>query len=148
MTASTFAEQAIALDAMAVLRASFGHLPAAHVEASPIFPGQVSVHLHGNDGHSHFEAWREAMGIPVGAVEFQVGDTGASLTASGPFAGATVWLRSYGPVLPVESPAEDAHLRECQLVEQHHQIDDPAEPDPAEYIAVLPLDKSPLAVSS
>lgn len=42
----------------------------------------------------------------------------------------------------------DAHLRECQLVEQHHQIDDPAEPDPGAYIAALPLDQSPLAVSS
>lgn len=65
----------------------------------------VSVHLHG--GLADFEAWREALHIPVEEVSFHVRAGGTTMRADTEFAGVVVALVGYsGPV-----PAGQALLK-------------------------------------
>lgn len=76
--------------------------------AEEIVPSKhgVSVHLYG--GLGDFEAWREALGIPVEEVQFNIrSGNGTSMRADTEFAGVTVALVGYsGPV-----PADAALLK-------------------------------------
>lgn len=75
--------------------------------AEEIVPSKdgVSVHLHG--GLADFEAWREALGIPVEEVAFHVRSGGTTMRADTEFAGVLVALVGYsGPV-----PADAALLK-------------------------------------
>lgn len=67
-------------------------------EITPSTAG-VSVHLHG--GLADFEAWREALGIPVEEVAFNVRDgNSVTMRADTEFAGVTVALVAYSSPVP------------------------------------------------
>jgi hypothetical protein len=67
----------------------------------------VSVHLHG--GFADFEAWREALTIPINDVAFFVRGGGTTLRADIKFAGVPVALVGYSG--PPPTPAATAALK-------------------------------------
>lgn len=70
-------------------------------EITPSTAG-VSVHLHG--GLADFEAWREALGIPIEEVSFHPRPGGTSMRAETEFASVTVALIGYSG--PTPAPIE------------------------------------------
>lgn len=80
--------------AVAALVGKHPLLPAARLAAED---GGVTVHLH--SGLGDFEAWREALHVPSGDVQFTPRDDGSSMCATTRFAGVPVRLIGYsGPV--------------------------------------------------
>lgn len=70
-------------------------LPADEIRPST---AGVSVHLHG--GFGDFEAWREALNIPVEEVAFRTHAEGTAMAADVEFAGVTVALISHSGPMP------------------------------------------------
>jgi hypothetical protein len=107
---------------------------------------RIGVLLYFHTDQDAIGAFAEVAGVDVTEQhrEYKDSDPHSYVYADGEHEG--VRFRAW-TLVDAPAPAPDAHLRECQLAEQHHQIDDPAEPDPAQYIAVLPLTQSPLAVA-
>ncbi|GGI67090.1 hypothetical protein [Wenjunlia tyrosinilytica] len=87
------------LRALRMLAAEFPDLPAVYVQVSPIYPDSLELTLH--DDLSAFETWREALGIAAETVTYreQGGGTTVRLEGSTGFAGATVRLRGFAPVV-------------------------------------------------
>lgn len=71
--------------------------------AEEIVPSKngVSVHLYG--GLGDFEAWREALGIPVEEVAFHIRAEGTSMRADIDFSGVTVALVGYSGPVPADA---------------------------------------------
>ncbi|MFE9003128.1 hypothetical protein ACFYOY_13445 [Streptomyces sp. NPDC007875] len=97
MTAETLAGQKRALDAAATIARLFPHLPAAVIQSSHIYPGQLDVSVH--DSLDHFEAWRAALGILPEWADQGSQPGSMVLTAKGRFAGVEVKLVGYAPLL-------------------------------------------------
>ncbi|MER8004829.1 hypothetical protein [Streptomyces sp. NPDC094149] len=70
-------------------------LPADEIRPST---AGVSVHLHG--GFGDFEAWREALGIPIEEVSFRTNAAGTAMSADVEFAGVTVALLGHSGPMP------------------------------------------------
>ncbi|MEV0174925.1 hypothetical protein AB0I00_27865 [Streptomyces sp. NPDC050803] len=104
----TLDDLAAPMRALRLLAVDFGHLPAPTVSISPIYPDQLELALH--SGLSDFEAWREALGVAPGNVDYHVqgdGRTGV-LRSTVTFAGADLELVGYGDVaanVPAEAGA-------------------------------------------
>lgn len=96
--AHTVADQGAPLAAMAQIAAAFRHLPAATLEVGAVYPEDLTVRLH--DGLDDFEAWREALGIPVDDITFSARPSGITLKARTKFAGAALDLIGYSDALP------------------------------------------------
>jgi hypothetical protein len=92
----TLAEQQTALAALTQIGAAFGDLPAPEFRVSRVYPDQVSISLH--DNLADFEAWREALGMAVGAVEYRTQPGNTVLKVVVPWGGGTVELVGYGPL--------------------------------------------------
>lgn len=90
------AAQKSALAALATVARTFGHLPAAEFHVSRVYPDRLSIRLYSN--LTEFEVWREALGIPVDAVEYRTQPGDSVLTAITPWGGAIVELVGYGPL--------------------------------------------------
>lgn len=71
-------------------------------EVTPSAHG-VRVHLHG--GFGDFEAWREALDIPVEEVWLHGRDTVATMRADAEFAGVTIALVGYSSPTPAPARA-------------------------------------------
>jgi len=84
--------------AVNALIATHPMLPAEEIVPST---AGISVHLHG--GLADFEAWREALGIPVEEVAFYPRPDGSSMCADVEFAGVTIAI--LGRSGPVPAPA-------------------------------------------
>ncbi|MFI0718900.1 hypothetical protein [Streptomyces sp. NPDC021224] len=104
MTAHTFAEQLPAADALAQITATLGHLPAADINLSPVFPDHLTVAIH--DDLGAFEQWRQALGVPATAIDYAAHRHHMTLRAATPFAGATIDLVAYAPALPTPGGAQ------------------------------------------
>lgn len=89
---------ATSVAAVNALIAQYPLLPAEEIVPSS---AGVSVHLHG--GFADFEAWREALNIPVNEVMFAVRDTGTTMRADVEYAGVTVALVGYSGPIPVDA---------------------------------------------
>jgi hypothetical protein len=76
--------------------AAFGHLPAADLHVSHIYPGQLTVSLH--TGLGDFEAWRIALGVPHRSVRYATQSEAIRLEATVEWGGGTVVLVGYGPL--------------------------------------------------
>ncbi|MGW3518599.1 hypothetical protein [Streptomyces hydrogenans] len=102
MNALTLADLAAPLTALIALDAKFPHLPAPHVDMSPIFPNRLRLSCH--DDLSVFEAWREALNIDPDAVVHCVQGGGGTLVLKvhGRFAGADIELVGFAPVPELE----------------------------------------------
>ncbi|MFH8751075.1 hypothetical protein ACH4GK_31960 [Streptomyces rimosus] len=92
----TLADQQAALDTAVVLARTFGHLPAAYIAVSPVYPSQIDIGLH--EGLGDFETWREALGLPSGDVEYRTYG-GVFLRVRGKSLGANVEITGYAPAL-------------------------------------------------
>ncbi|MFE9064897.1 hypothetical protein [Streptomyces violaceusniger] len=97
MAAGTLASQRKALDAAATIARVFPHLPAAVVQVSNIYPGQLDISVH--DSLAAYEAWRAALGILPEWVDHGSQPGSTVLTAKGRFAGVEVKLIGYAPEL-------------------------------------------------
>jgi hypothetical protein len=100
VSARTFADQLPAVDALAQITATMGHLPPADFGLSPITPDRLDISIHDNlDG---FEQWRTALGIAAADVDHcqRPGRSHMTLRGRTTFAGATVELIGYAPALP------------------------------------------------
>jgi hypothetical protein len=93
------ADQLASLDALAQITHSFGHLPAADINLSPITPDELTISLH--DDLDGFEQWRAALGIPAGDVDHQQRPRSSHMTLKvvTTFAGARVELVGFAPAL-------------------------------------------------
>ncbi|MGW6261731.1 hypothetical protein [Streptomyces sp. NPDC055085] len=84
-----------------LLALDFPHLPAPVVDMSSIYPDRLALSFHESQGaFPAFEAWRAALGIDPGAVEFHVQcdhRTGV-LNAQATYGGADVELTAYTQV--------------------------------------------------
>lgn len=86
------------LTALHALAAEYPLLPAADVHVSPIYPNHLEIHCH--DSFAKFEAWREALKADPGKVERrEQGSATVHLKAAAEFAGITVALHGYGPLI-------------------------------------------------
>jgi hypothetical protein len=127
------ADQRPVIGALAALLTLNPDLPTGHVAVYAVGGGGIGISL---DSAAAFEAWRMALGFGPACVEWHLH-------------GGSVWLEMHGEAfgarfgvtvhrMPVSFavasvlPAEDARLQAALLVEQRHQMDDPAEP-PAAY---------------
>ena len=104
MTATTFADQLAAADALAQITAAMGHLPPADIGLSPITPDRLNISIH--DDLDAFERWRTALGFPTGAVDYVPRRGHMTVRVTGPFAGATVELVGFAPPLPTPGGAQ------------------------------------------
>ncbi|MFI0192161.1 hypothetical protein ACH4PW_32040 [Streptomyces sp. NPDC017082] len=95
----------LTLDALAaplrvlrLLAADFGHLPAPDVDLSRIYPDRLTLRFH--EGLNAFEAWREALAVPLEKVTHGVQGDGMTrvLKATTDYAGAVVHLHGYTDV--------------------------------------------------
>lgn len=86
--------------AMTALIAKHPLLPAR--DLVPSVDG-IGVHLH--DGLGDFEAWREALGIPVDEVVFRVGPHSTVMRADTTFAGVRVTVVGYSSPIAATAPA-------------------------------------------
>ena len=86
------------LRVLRLLAADFGYLPAPTVNVSPIYPDQLELALH--TGLHDFEAWREALCVAPGHVDYHVQGNGRTgvLRATAAYAGAELELVGYGDV--------------------------------------------------
>ena len=101
--ATTVAGQGVALGALVLITAAFGHLPAACFDISDVYPDRVQISVH--DSLTHFEQWRTALGITAAAVDYGTLTASMDLTGFGSFAGAEIKLCGFAPLLPVPAPA-------------------------------------------
>jgi hypothetical protein len=94
----TLDDMSVPLRALRLLAADFGHLPAADVDVSPIYP--TRLHLRFHHDLADFEAWREALGIAPDAVRHgtQSGGHTRVLRVDTQYAGAELELVAYAPV--------------------------------------------------
>lgn len=135
---ATIGEQATAITALTGLCETYGRLPAAYITVNTTHGSRLDLQL---DGPNDFEAWREALNAPAGLVSWHVYNASVWISVDAEFHGAKIRLSGHNVPVPLEiakvSPAEDAErYHAAQLVEQHHQADDPAEPDPGAYIGL------------
>jgi hypothetical protein len=84
--------------ALRLLGTDYGGLPAPGVRVSTVYPDRLELDFHGD--LAGFEAWREALGVAPGAVEYgeQGGGRTRVLRAQSSYAGADVVLTGYGDV--------------------------------------------------
>ncbi|WP_255949372.1 hypothetical protein [Streptomyces odontomachi] len=96
---------AVALSALRLLTADFGHLPAPTLDVSTVFPNRLRLAFH--DGLSGFEAWREALEVPGDDVLYSEQEDGRTrvLKARVAFAGADLELIGYADVYQVDGGA-------------------------------------------
>jgi hypothetical protein len=89
------------LRALRLLALDFPDLPAPVVDVSSIYPDRLSLSVHASQGgFPAFEAWRAALGIDPGAVDFHVQcdrRTGV-LNAQTTYGGADIDLTGYTQV--------------------------------------------------
>ncbi|MFE9990854.1 hypothetical protein ACFYRK_28875 [Streptomyces sp. NPDC005381] len=87
--------------ALRLLALDFPHLPAPVVDMSSIYPDRLALSFHESQGaFTAFEAWRAALGIDPGAVEFHVQcdhRTGV-LNAQATYGGADIELTAFTQV--------------------------------------------------
>ncbi|MER7839722.1 hypothetical protein ABTY98_28510 [Streptomyces sp. NPDC096040] len=96
----TLDDLSMALRALRLLAADFGHLPAPMLDVSTIFPDRLRLSFH--YGLADFESWREALGIAPDAVEHGTQGAGGGtrvLKASIEYAGAVLELVAYADVV-------------------------------------------------
>ncbi|MBD0838859.1 hypothetical protein [Streptomyces sp. TRM68416] len=103
--AATLDDLAVALRALRLLSADFGHLPAPVVHVSDIFPAQLRLSIY--DDLGAFEVWREALAVAPEKVTHGVQGEGMTrvLTALTDYAGAKVRLVGYADVPVVDGGA-------------------------------------------
>ncbi|WP_320774619.1 hypothetical protein [Streptomyces sp. CRN 30] len=105
----TLQDLAAPLRVLRLLAVDFGHLPAPHVQVSPVYPERLEMRFH--DDLPGFEAWREALGVAPDEVVYREQSDGRTrvLMAMAAYAGAAVELTGFGdiPTLVV-APAGDA----------------------------------------
>ncbi|TVL89827.1 hypothetical protein [Streptomyces sp. SAJ15] len=100
MTTRTMAAQAEVREALVALLTEFEGLPLAAISLCAIYTNRIELTLHSiNSTFADFEAWREALRIPSGAVETRTFDQTLALQAEGSLLGSTVELVAYGPLL-------------------------------------------------
>lgn len=97
--ASVVADQRPALEALAHIATACAHLPMADFHIGAVYVNTLTISLH--DDLSGFERWREALGILASAVEYRALTHNLNLKAITTFAGATVELVGYAPMLSV-----------------------------------------------
>ncbi|HEY5835966.1 hypothetical protein [Streptomyces sp.] len=97
-TPTNLAGQHPALSALTQIAVSLGHLPAANIDISSVYPDRLFIRLHDNLGA--FEAWRDALGIPADAVFYRSGASGMTLKAESRYAAATIELTAQAPGEP------------------------------------------------
>ncbi|PNE41612.1 hypothetical protein [Streptomyces noursei] len=68
MSTLTMSDLAAPVRALRLLAADFPDLPAVDFGISRVFPDLLELSCH--DGFSVFEAWREALGIPLDSVTY------------------------------------------------------------------------------
>ncbi|MFC5197710.1 hypothetical protein [Streptomyces kaempferi] len=89
------------LRALRLLTLDFPDLPAPVIDLSSIYPDRLALSFHPSQGgFTGFEAWRAALGIDPGAVDFNVQcdhRTGV-LTAQTEYGGADIELTGYTEV--------------------------------------------------
>jgi len=92
-TAQTLvAEQLTAIEALAVIGRTFAKLPAVNLSVGHLFPNTICIDVH--DALSAFEAWRDALCIPVDRVHLR-GTGERYIKAETIFHGARVELTGY-----------------------------------------------------
>ncbi|WFB08615.1 hypothetical protein LRS74_17335 [Streptomyces sp. LX-29] len=96
LTLGELSTPVLALHALATVHAS---LPAPSLSISTIYPDQLSLQFFGD--LAAFEAWREALSIEPGGIEYgeQSGGRTRVLTGYTEYAGARIRLTAYGDVL-------------------------------------------------
>ncbi|MFS7877670.1 hypothetical protein ACEYXF_30690 [Streptomyces asiaticus] len=87
---------AVPLRVLRLLATDFGHLPAAEIYVSTIYPDRLELRFH--DDLSGFETWRDALGIAPDDVDYHEQSDGRTrvLKASVAYAGAELELTGYG----------------------------------------------------
>ncbi|MPY61514.1 hypothetical protein [Streptomyces spongiae] len=101
----TLDDLSVSLRALRLLAADFGHLPAPMVDVSTVYPDRLRLAFH--YGLADFEAWREALGIAVDAVDHGtqgVGGRTRVLRVSVEYVGALVDLVAYAD-MPDPAPS-------------------------------------------
>ena len=101
----TFNGLTVPLQALRLLAVDFPHLPAPDIDLTRLYPDRLTLCFH--DGLDVFEAWREALGVPLDAVTHRVQGGGRThvLKASTVYAGADVYLRGFADVASVGGAA-------------------------------------------
>ncbi|MGY5048234.1 hypothetical protein ACWDE0_21780 [Streptomyces sp. 900105755] len=91
-------ELALVAEALLALSAEFAELPRPYV---PVWPtgSHFTIQL---QHPSHFEAWREALGLPTGSIELVAGAGSVWLSASGSYRGVGFALSGHGVPLTQE----------------------------------------------
>lgn len=104
----TFAEQQQAVAALSALAATFPTLPPAFITVHTPVRFTHSVRLDFQiEPQPGFEAWREALQIPVTAVELVTNGSSSWLTARGWFAGTEIEISAHDmPTVAPRTPAE------------------------------------------
>jgi hypothetical protein len=94
------ADQAAAIEVLAVIGRTFAHMPPVDINLSPITPGELTLSIHNDLGA--FEEWRTALGIAADDIEHQQRPRSSHMTLKGRtvFARVDVELVGYAPALP------------------------------------------------